>query len=66
MLAFMQNNSNASYSVGAGNFTTPGAKQVGVLLGIQIGFESRRKMFCGANKRTKRKARCIKMNELRS
>lgn len=38
MLAFMQNNSNASYSVGAGNFTTPGAKQVGVLLGIQHRF----------------------------
>jgi predicted porin len=38
MLAFMQNNSNASYSVGAGNYTTPGAKQVGVLLGIQHRF----------------------------
>jgi predicted porin len=35
MLGFAQNNSNASYSVGAGYFTTPGAKQVGVLLGIQ-------------------------------
>ncbi|AIO36922.1 gram-negative porin family protein [Burkholderia cenocepacia] len=38
MLAFMQNNSNASYSVGAGNFATRGAKQVGVLFGIQHRF----------------------------
>jgi predicted porin len=35
MLAFMQNNSRASYSVGSGYFTTLGAKQSGVLFGIQ-------------------------------
>ncbi|MGU7784294.1 porin [Burkholderia sp. PU8-34] len=38
MLAFMQNSSNASYSVGSGYFTTPGAKQMGVLLGMQHRF----------------------------
>jgi len=30
MFSFMQNNSNASCSVGAGNYTVPGAKQVGM------------------------------------
>ncbi|MCP3728073.1 porin [Paraburkholderia sp. CNPSo 3272] len=38
MVAFMQNNSNASYSVGSGYFTTAGTKQTGVLLGIQHNF----------------------------
>jgi len=38
MLGFMQNNSRASYSVGAGNFTVAGAKQTGVLFGIQQRF----------------------------
>jgi predicted porin len=38
MVAFMQNNSNASYSVGSGYFTTSGAKQTGVLVGIQHKF----------------------------
>lgn len=35
MLGFAQNNSKAAYSVGSGYFTTPGAKQVGVLVGLQ-------------------------------
>jgi len=35
MLVFSKNSSNATYSIGAGYFTTPGAKQVGALLGIQ-------------------------------
>jgi predicted porin len=38
MLGFMQNNSRASYSVGAGNYTVAGAKQTGVLFGIQQRF----------------------------
>jgi predicted porin len=38
MLGFMQNNSRASYSVGAGYSTVADAKQVGVLLGIQQRF----------------------------
>ncbi len=38
MLGFMQNNSRASYSVGAGYLTVAGAKQVGVLTGIQHRF----------------------------
>jgi predicted porin len=38
MLGFMQNNSRASYSVGAGYFTVAGAKQAGVLFGIQQRF----------------------------
>ncbi|WP_250491066.1 porin [Caballeronia sp. INML2] len=38
MLGFMQNNSRASYSVGAGYFTVAGAKQTGVLLGLQEKF----------------------------
>ncbi|MBU6487537.1 MAG: porin [Burkholderiales bacterium] len=38
MLGFMQNNSRASYSVGAGNFTVPNAKQIGVLFGMQHRF----------------------------
>jgi predicted porin len=38
MLGFMQNNSRASYSVGAGYSTVASAKQVGVLLGIQQRF----------------------------
>ncbi|HTI18756.1 MAG TPA: porin, partial [Trinickia sp.] len=38
MVGFMQNNSRASYSVGAGNFTVPNAKQIGVLVGMQQRF----------------------------
>jgi predicted porin len=38
MLGFMQNNSRASYAVGAGYFTVAGAKQTGVLVGIQQRF----------------------------
>jgi predicted porin len=38
MLGFMQNNSRASYAVGAGYYTVAGAKQTGVLLGIQQRF----------------------------
>lgn len=38
MLGFMQNNSRASYSVGAGNFTVSNAKQIGVLFGMQQRF----------------------------
>ncbi|OAJ52483.1 hypothetical protein A6V36_13820 [Paraburkholderia ginsengiterrae] len=38
MLGFAQNNSHASYSVGSGYFTTPGAKQVGLLFGFQNRF----------------------------
>jgi predicted porin len=38
MLGFMQNNSRAAYSVGAGYFTVAGAKQAGILLGIQQKF----------------------------
>jgi predicted porin len=38
MLGFMQNNSRASYSVGAGYYTVAGAKQTGVLFGIQQRF----------------------------
>jgi predicted porin len=38
MLGFMQNNSRASYSVGAGYSTVAGAKQTGVLFGIQQRF----------------------------
>lgn len=38
MLGFMQNNSRASYSVGAGYYTVAGAKQTGVLVGIQQRF----------------------------
>ncbi|VVD97272.1 porin [Pandoraea terrigena] len=38
MLGFMQNNSRASYAVGAGYFTVAGAKQTGVLFGVQQRF----------------------------
>ncbi|CAE6791744.1 porin [Paraburkholderia domus] len=38
MLGFMQNNSRASYSVGAGYYTVANAKQTGVLFGIQHRF----------------------------
>jgi predicted porin len=38
MLGFMQNNSRASYSVGAGYYTVANAKQTGVLVGIQHRF----------------------------
>jgi len=38
MLGFMQNNSRASYSVGAGYLTVAGAKQTGVLVGMQHRF----------------------------
>jgi len=38
MLGFMQNNSRASYAVGAGYYTVAGAKQTGVLVGIQQRF----------------------------
>ncbi|NPT47959.1 porin [Paraburkholderia sp. 1N] len=38
MLGFMQNNSRASYSVGAGYYTVANAKQTGVLFGIQQRF----------------------------
>jgi len=38
MLGFMQNDSRASYAVGAGYFTVTGAKQLGVLVGIQQKF----------------------------
>jgi predicted porin len=37
-LGFMQNNSRAAYSVGAGYFTVAGAKQLGALFGIQQKF----------------------------
>ena len=36
--AFMQNNSAGAYSVGAGNMTVPGAKQVGILAGLRTTF----------------------------
>jgi predicted porin len=36
--AFMQNNSKGAYSVGAGYLTVPGAKQVGILLGMKTSF----------------------------
>jgi hypothetical protein len=38
MFGFVQNNSRASYSVGAGYSTVPNAKQAGVLFGIQQRF----------------------------
>jgi predicted porin len=38
MLGFMQNNSRASYAVGAGYFTVAGAKQTGILIGLQERF----------------------------
>jgi predicted porin len=38
MLGFMPNNSRASYSKGAGYLTVAGAKQTGVLLGMQQRF----------------------------
>jgi predicted porin len=38
MLGFMQNDSRASYAVGAGYFTVTGAKQLGVLVGVQQRF----------------------------
>jgi predicted porin len=38
MLGFMQNNSRASYAVGAGYYTVAGAKQTGVLVGMQQRF----------------------------
>jgi predicted porin len=38
MLGFMQNNSRASYSVGAGYFTVAGTKQTGVMLGLMEAF----------------------------
>jgi predicted porin len=38
MVGFMQNNSRASYSVGAGYFTVAGTKQTGVMLGLMQAF----------------------------
>ncbi|WP_287192835.1 beta-propeller fold lactonase family protein [Paraburkholderia sp.] len=38
MPGFMQNNSRASYAVGAGYYTVTGAKQLGTLVGIQQRF----------------------------
>jgi predicted porin len=38
MLGFMQNNSAAAYSAGVGYATIPGAKQVGILVGMRTTF----------------------------
>ncbi|OAJ52473.1 hypothetical protein A6V36_13755 [Paraburkholderia ginsengiterrae] len=38
MVGFIQNNSRASYAVGAGYYTVPGAKQTGILVGVQQRF----------------------------